>query len=53
MQNELNVNYSRHILNTGQGVVMEQSPYSDYVHWDAGFNQGWIDSGSKKRQLSL
>lgn len=38
----------RHILNTGQGVVMEGSPFSDYAHFEAAFNQGWVDLETKK-----
>lgn len=38
----------RHILNTGQGVVMEGSPFSDYAHVEAAYNQGWIDIETKK-----
>jgi len=32
-----------HIFNTGQGVVMEKSVYSDYVFVDAAYKMGWID----------
>jgi len=32
----------QHIFSTGEGVVMESSPYSDYAHFDAAYNQGWI-----------
>lgn len=38
----------RHILNTGQGVVMEGSPFSDYALFEAAYNQGWIDSETRK-----
>ncbi|XP_074685955.1 NADH dehydrogenase [ubiquinone] 1 alpha subcomplex subunit 10, mitochondrial [Strix aluco] len=31
-----------HLLATGQGVVMERSPYSDFVFLDAMFKQGYI-----------
>ncbi|KFV50654.1 hypothetical protein N341_07363, partial [Tyto alba] len=31
-----------HLLTTGQGVVMERSPYSDFVFLDAMFKQGYI-----------
>uniref|UniRef100_A0A8C4U042 NADH dehydrogenase [ubiquinone] 1 alpha subcomplex subunit 10, mitochondrial n=1 Tax=Falco tinnunculus TaxID=100819 RepID=A0A8C4U042_FALTI len=31
-----------HLLSTGQGVVMERSPYSDFVFLDAMFKQGYI-----------
>lgn len=46
----------RHILNTGQGVVMEGSPFSDYATFDAAFKQGWIDIETRKvykRSLEL
>ena len=32
---------------SGQGVVMEGSPFSDYATVDAAFKQGWIDVESK------
>ncbi|NWH62995.1 NDUAA dehydrogenase, partial [Geococcyx californianus] len=31
-----------HLLATGQGVVLERSPYSDFVFLDAMFKQGYI-----------
>lgn len=31
-----------HIFNTGEGVVTERSPHSDWIYMDAAFNQGWI-----------
>ncbi|OXB61479.1 hypothetical protein ASZ78_010235 [Callipepla squamata] len=31
-----------HLLTTGQGVVMERSPYSDFVFLDAMFKEGYI-----------
>ncbi|XP_042191940.1 NADH dehydrogenase [ubiquinone] 1 alpha subcomplex subunit 10, mitochondrial isoform X1 [Callorhinchus milii] len=31
-----------HLLQTGQGVVLERSPYSDYVFLEAMYNQGYI-----------
>ncbi|NXY89271.1 NDUAA dehydrogenase, partial [Alcedo cyanopectus] len=31
-----------HLLATGQGVVMERSPYSDFVFLDAMFKEGYI-----------
>ena len=37
----------RHILNTGQGVVMEGSSSADYIHFYAACNQGWIKPESK------
>lgn len=32
-----------HLFNTGQGVVTERSPYSDYVFTEACYKMGWID----------
>jgi len=32
----------RHIMNTGQGVVMEGCAHSDYCHFNAANNAGWI-----------
>jgi len=37
-----------HIFNTGQGVVTERSPHSDYVYIDAAYQQGWIDRSTKQ-----
>ncbi|KAF8793317.1 NADH dehydrogenase 1 alpha like protein [Argiope bruennichi] len=31
-----------HILNTGQGIVMERSVYSDFVFFEAMFNAGYL-----------
>ncbi|XP_034418385.1 NADH dehydrogenase [ubiquinone] 1 alpha subcomplex subunit 10, mitochondrial isoform X1 [Cyclopterus lumpus] len=31
-----------HLLTTGQGVVLERSPFSDFVFLDAMFNEGYI-----------
>jgi len=39
---EAHVHALKHIFNTGEGVVMEGSPYTDYAHFDAAYNQGWI-----------
>ena len=36
-----------HIFNTGQGVVIERSPFSDWIYFDAAYNQGWIDKTTK------
>lgn len=32
-----------HVLNTGQGVVMDRSPHSDFVYAEAMFQQGFIN----------
>lgn len=34
-----------HLLNTGQGVVLERSPFSDFVFMEAMFLQGYISKG--------
>jgi len=41
------INAIRHIMNTGQGVVMESSPFCDYAHFEAAYNQGWIARESR------
>jgi len=33
----------KHLYNTGQGVVVEGDPWSDYAHLEAAYNQGWVD----------
>jgi len=35
-----------HILNSGQGVVMDRSPYSDFVYMDAMADQGIVSKNS-------
>jgi len=37
----------RHLYSTGQGVVIEGNPWSDYAHMDAAFNQRWIDRATR------
>ena len=34
-------------MNTGQGVVMEGCAHSDYCHFNAAYNAGWILDESK------
>lgn len=36
-----------HLFNTGQGIVMEKSPFNDYVYTEALVRQGWIDPTTK------
>lgn len=36
-----------HLLSTGQGVVLERSPFSDFVFADAMFKTGWLPRDSK------
>lgn len=38
----------RHILNTGQGVVIEGCPNADYIYMDAAYNAGWIQPETYK-----
>lgn len=38
----------RHIFNTGQGVVTERSPHSDWIYFDAAYRQGWIDRETRQ-----
>jgi len=47
-QNWINIyenylNAISHMLNTGQGVIVEGNPWSDYAHFEAAFNQGWVE----------
>ncbi|KAK4817776.1 hypothetical protein QYF61_026999 [Mycteria americana] len=42
-----------HLLATGQGVVMERSPYSDFVFLDAMFKQGYVHKRSRDSCSSL
>jgi len=37
-----------HIFNTGQGVVTERSPHSDWIYFDAAYRQGWIDRTTRQ-----
>jgi len=41
------IDHLEHIFNTGQGVVTERSPHSDWIYIDAAYNQGWIDKTTK------
>lgn len=36
-----------HVLNTGQGVVCNRCPFSDYVFLEAMFKNGWISSNAR------
>lgn len=38
----------QHIFNTGQGVVLEQSPFADPIYLDAAYNAGWISKEAKR-----
>merc|ERR1712029_203853 len=42
-----------HIFNTGQGVITERSPFSDWVYIDAAYNQGWIDKTTKQHYWKM
>jgi len=36
------VNSLAHIFNTGEGIVTERSPHSDFIYVNAAYEQGWI-----------
>ncbi|CAK1590950.1 unnamed protein product [Parnassius mnemosyne] len=42
-----------HLLNTGQGVVLERSPYSDFVFLEAMFHQKYISKGVRSVYYEL
>lgn len=42
-----------HLLNTGQGVVLERSPYSDFVFLEAMVSQNYISKGVKSVYYEL
>lgn len=42
-----------HLLNTGQGVVLERSPYSDFVFLEAMLSQNYIGRGIKSVYYEL
>ncbi|XP_072948028.1 NADH dehydrogenase [ubiquinone] 1 alpha subcomplex subunit 10, mitochondrial [Epargyreus clarus] len=42
-----------HLLNTGQGVVLERSPYSDFVFLEAMFSQKYISKGVRSVYYEL
>ena len=42
-----------HILNSGQGVVMDRSPYSDFVYIDAMAEQGLVSKNSKEKKKEV
>lgn len=37
----------QHVLSTGQGVVLERTPYSDIVFMEAMYRQGYISRGAR------
>jgi len=48
VQDYVNVFYqymlaTAHLMNTGQGVIIEGNPWSHYAHLEAAFNQGWVE----------
>jgi len=47
------VDVLEHIFNTGQGVVTERSPFSDWIYFDAAYNQGWIDKTTKQHYWKM
>lgn len=42
-----------HLLNTGQGVVLERSPYSDFVFLEAMYSQKFISKGVRSVYYDL
>jgi len=46
-----------HLFNTGQGVVTEKSPHSEYVFIEAAYKMGWIDKETRiyfyKKKLQI
>jgi NADH dehydrogenase (ubiquinone) 1 alpha subcomplex subunit 10 len=42
-----------HILSTGQGVVCNRSPYSDFVFLEAMYKQGYISKGARSVYYDL
>jgi len=36
-----------HLFNTGEGIVTERSPHSDFIYYDAAYRQGWVDKTSR------
>jgi len=40
-------NLLAHLFNTGQGIVTEKSPHSEYVFIEAAYRMGWIDKTSR------
>lgn len=42
-----------HLLNTGQGVILERSPYSDFVFLEAMLSQNYISRGIKSVYYEL
>lgn len=41
------INALRHLYSTGQGVVIEGNPWSDYAHLEAACNQRWMDRATR------
>jgi len=37
----------RHLMNTGQGCVLERTAYTDYAYFNAAYNQGWIHRSTR------
>lgn len=37
----------QHILSTGQGVVLERSPYSDFIFMEAMYRHGYVSRGAR------
>lgn len=42
-----------HVMSTGQGVVINRCPYSDYVFLEAMFNSGYLSKGARSVYYEL
>lgn len=42
-----------HLFNTGQGIVTEKSPHSDWVFIEAAYRQGWISKTTRKYYYTI
>jgi len=47
MRLDMYVDYMCHLFNTGQGIVTERSPFSDFVWTEAAYKMGWIARESR------
>jgi len=47
MRYEIYIDLLAHLFNTGQGIVTEKSPYSDYIWCEVAYKMGWIAKESR------
>jgi len=47
MRLEIYIDLLAHLFNTGQGVVTEKSPYSDYIWSEVSYKMGWLSKESR------